>query len=69
MRHGVECLLKVQYEDVCLLALIDSCSPVMDDINELGFTAVIFPEGMLTFVQDAICLKVAHEVRTDDVFQ
>ena len=69
MRHGVKGLFKVQYEDVCLLALIDSCGPVMDDINELGLTAVILPEGVLSIVQDAICFKVAHEIGTDDMLQ
>ena len=69
MRHGVESLFEVQYKDVCLLTLIDSCGPVMDDINELGLSAVILPEGMLLFVQDAVGFKMAHEVGKDDAFQ
>ena len=69
MWHSVECFFKVQYKNVSLLPVINGTGPVLYYVHKLGFAAVFFSEGMLSYVERVVIVKVLHEVGANNVFQ
>ena len=69
MRGCVESFLKVQNESVNLPAFIQDFSPVVYNCDQLSFTAMLFPECMLSIWQEFMFIQVCHNIWTNNMFK